>query len=161
MSGPRSEQGESLLEVLIAVAIMGIAVVAIMAGLTTSILMSDIHRKQATAGEYARDYAEAIQSALTSSSCTSPTPAAGCYRLCAAGSWYENPSGFSVPAGYGKSVVAGTSRYWNGTAWQSACSTDAGLQQLTVQVASADGRASERVVVVLRRPCRMEDSLCG
>ncbi|GAA1589352.1 MULTISPECIES: type IV pilus modification PilV family protein [Kribbella] len=155
------ERGESLLEVLIAVAIMGIAVVALMAGLTTSIMMSDIHRKQATTGEYVRDYAEAIESALTSSTCTSSTPAAGCYKACSAGSWYENPAGFSVPTGYSRSVVAGSSKYWNGTSWQSTCGTDTGVQQVTVQVASSDGRASERIVVVLRKPCRMEDSLCG
>jgi Tfp pilus assembly protein PilV len=155
------ERGESLIEVLIAVAIMGLAVVAIMAGLTTSILMSDNHRKQATAGEYARDYAEAIQTALAASTCTASTPAAGCYKLCAAGSWYENPTGFSVPTSYGKSVVASSLKYWNGSGWQSTCGTDNGLQQLTVQVASTDGRASERVVLVLRRPCRMQDSLCG
>ena len=43
------ERGETLVEMLLAVAIMGIAAVALMAGLTTSVLMSDIHRKQATA----------------------------------------------------------------------------------------------------------------
>jgi type II secretory pathway pseudopilin PulG len=58
------ERGESLLEVLIAVAIMGVAVVAIMAGLTTSVLMSDIHRKQSTAGAYVRDFAEATENSV-------------------------------------------------------------------------------------------------
>jgi type II secretory pathway pseudopilin PulG len=155
------ERGETLLELLLAVAIMGIAVVAIMAGLTTSVLMSDIHRKQATAGTAVRDYAEAIQTSLSSSGCISATPAAGCYKPCAAAPWYEAPAGFNVPAGYMKSVVSGSLRYWNGTGWQTSCSTDKGVQQLIIQVASNDGRATERVIVVVRKPCRMEDSLCN
>jgi len=57
-------------------------------------------------------------------------------------------------------VVAGSLRYWSGGAWQTGCTTDTGLQQLTIQVASDDGRATERLVVVLRKPCRLSDSPC-
>jgi Tfp pilus assembly protein PilV len=145
----RDEHGESLLELLIAITIMGIAVVAIMAGLTTSILMSDIHRKQATAGTAVRDYAEALQNFV----------AADNYVACATPASYALP-GFAVPAGYAKTVVAGSMKYWNGTSWQSSCSTDLGLQQLAVQVASSDARATEQVVVVLRRPCGLETTAC-
>ena len=45
------------------IAIMGIAVVAIVSGLGASILMSDVHRKQATSATYVRGYAEAIENA--------------------------------------------------------------------------------------------------
>ncbi|MFF0264211.1 prepilin-type N-terminal cleavage/methylation domain-containing protein [Kribbella sp. NPDC004536] len=142
------ESGESLLELLIAVAIMGIAVVAIMAGLVTSVLVSDVHRKQATAGTAVRDYAEAIQTFVANGnyvdSCGSITP-------------YNLPS-FTVPTGYTKSVVAGSVRYWSGSSWQTSCATDLGLQRLILQVASNDGRASERVTVVLRKPCGLDTS---
>jgi prepilin-type N-terminal cleavage/methylation domain-containing protein len=145
------ERGETLVEMLLAVAIMGIAAVALMAGLTTSVLMSDIHRKQATAGTTVRDYAEALQKYVAEGhyvdGCGSPAP----YALGA----------FADPAGFQHSVVAGSIRYWNGTAWQSSCTTDKGLQKLTVKVASADGRASEQLVVVLRKPCGLGDDLCG
>lgn len=152
MSSPRGEQGESLLELLIAVAIMGIAVVAIMAGLVTSVLISDVHRKQATAGTAVRDYAEAIQSSV----------AAEHYVPCASATSYKPDAlvpVFSAPSGFTPSVVAGTVRYWNGSSWQSSCSSDLGLQQLTIQVASSDGRATERVDVVLRKPCGL-DTTC-
>jgi prepilin-type N-terminal cleavage/methylation domain-containing protein len=145
------ERGETLVEMLLAVAIMGIAAVALMAGLTTSVLMSDIHRKQATAGTAVRDYAEALQNYVADGhyvdGCTSPSP----YAL----------GSFAVPAGFQHSVVAGSIRYWNGTSWQPTCATDKGLQKLTVKVASSDGRASEQLVVVLRKPCGLGNDLCG
>jgi type II secretory pathway pseudopilin PulG len=141
------EQGETLLELIIAVAIMGIAVVAIVGGLGTSILMSDIHRKQASAGAYVRDYAEAIDNAV----------AAGGYVACNAASY----AGTAIPGfdatKYQKSIVAGSARYWNGTGWQAACpAIDTGLQQLTLQVKSIDSigsRATETLVIVVRKPC--------
>ena len=57
----RRDAGESLIELLIAVAIMGIAVVAVVGLITTGIVMSDIHHKQAIAGAYVRDYAEYVE----------------------------------------------------------------------------------------------------
>lgn len=145
------DRGETLLELLVAVTIMAIALVAIVGGLAASIMVSDIHRKQATAGAYARDFGEAIESIV----------AGGGYTPCATTASYGAPPGFSVPAGFAKAVVPGSLRYWTGTTWGAACGTDRGLQQLTVQVASTDGRASERVVVVLRKPCRVTDALCA
>jgi hypothetical protein len=146
------DRGESLLEVLVAVSIMGIAMVAIVGSLVTGILVSDVHRKQATAGAAVRDYGEAVENEVA---------VGGGYVPCATAASYASPAGFVLPAGYSKSVVAGSMRYWNGSAWQTGCTTDIGLQQLTLQVASDDGRASERVVVVLRRPCRLSDPLCA
>jgi len=133
------DRGETLLELLIAVVIMGIAVVAIVGGLAASTLVSDQHRKAATAGSYARDYAEAVKSMP--------------YVSCASASAYPVPAGFGLPAGYAATVQA--VRYWSGSAWQASCPGlgDVGLQQVTVQVASSDGRAAEQVTLVLRKPC--------
>jgi type II secretory pathway pseudopilin PulG len=139
------ERGETLLELLIAVVILGVVVVAVVGGFATGTITSDVHRKQATAGAYAKDYAEAIETAVT----TATVP----YTSCANTSTYASPAGFAAPSGYGRSVV--NVRYWSGSTWQATCSpsTDVGLQQLTVRVASADGRAAEQVALVLRKPC--------
>ena len=137
------ERGETLLELLIAVAILGVVVVAVFGGFATGTMTSDAHRKQATAGAYAKDYAEAIQTAVT----TATVP----YTNCANTSTYASPAGFAAPSGYVKSVVS--VRYWTGSTWQATCSADIGLQQVTVRVASADGRAAEQVALVLRKPC--------
>ena len=44
-------------------------------------------------------------------------------------------------------------RYWTGTTWTSTCSSDIGLQLATMQARSMDGRASEEIAVMLRKPC--------
>ncbi|TDU91677.1 prepilin-type N-terminal cleavage/methylation domain-containing protein [Kribbella voronezhensis] len=145
------ERGETLVEMLLAVAIMGIAAVALMAGLTTSVLMSDIHRKQATAGTAVRDYAEALQKYV----------ADGHYvDNCLSTTSYGLDSLADTP-GFHHLLVAGSMRYWSGTDWQPTCTTDTGLQKLTIRVYTDDDRASEQLVVVLRKPCRLGDDLCS
>jgi type II secretory pathway pseudopilin PulG len=138
------DRGETLLELLIALTIMSIAVVAIVGGLLAGVAVSDIHRKQSTAGAAVRDYAEGVEKFVAGTG----------YAPCAAPSAYApGVSGidFTAPSGYTASVVG--VRYWSGTAWTTGPCVDIGLEELTLQVASSDTRASERLVVVLRKPC--------
>jgi type II secretory pathway pseudopilin PulG len=136
------DRGETLLELLIALSIMSIAVVAIVGGLLAGVAVSDIHRKQSTAGAAVRDYGENVEKYVAGTG----------YTSCAAPSAYAPGAvGFTAPTGYTAAAV--TVRYWSGTAWVASPCTDVGLQQLTVQVASSDTRATERLVVVLRKPC--------
>jgi type II secretory pathway pseudopilin PulG len=146
----RLERGESLLELVIAIALMGLAIVAVMSGLTTTVLLSDVQKKQATAGATVRNYAEALQQFVAN----------GHYIACAAASSYAVP-GFAVPEGFTAKVVSGSVQYWNGLLWLPLCLPDRGLQRVRVIVASTDGRASEYLDVVLRKPCRVEDPPCG
>lgn len=143
------ERGESLLELVVAIALMGVAVVAVMSGLTTTVLMSDVQRKQATAVATVRNYAEALQQYV----------ADGHYVACATASSYVVP-GFSPPAGFTAKVVSGSVQYWTGVLWLPLCLPDRGLQRLRISVASTDGRAAETLDVVLRKPCRLEDPPC-
>jgi type II secretory pathway pseudopilin PulG len=139
------DKGETLLELLIAVVILSIAVVAIVGGIGVSVMMSDIHRKQTTAGAYAKDYAEAIES----------TVAGGGYVSCVTGTSYPVPTSLAsdpVYTGYSAALVVTSVRYWNGTGWQPTC-VDKGVEMLTVRASSSDQRATEQVVVVLRKPC--------
>ena len=136
------DRGETLLELLIGLAIMAIAVVAVVGGLVASIAVSDIHRKQSTAGAAVRGYAENVEKHVAGAG----------YTACAALSAYSPGAvGFAAPSGYAATAVA--VRYWSGTAWVTSPCADVGLQELTVQVASSDGRATERLVVILRKPC--------
>lgn len=136
------DRGETLLELIIAVAILGIAVVAIVGGIGTSILMSDIHRKQATAGAYVRDYAEAVESFV----------AAGNYDASATPNYTPTKISFAPPGGFTASVTS--VRCWNDTTKIfGSCAANGGVQQVTLKVATnTDTRAAESLVVVIRQP---------
>lgn len=138
--GP-NDQGETLIELIMAVAIMGIAVVAIVGGIATSILMSDIHRKQATAGAYVRSYAEAVgaYAAVPGNFNASTSPSA-----------LQSAVGFAAPAGFTATVTPPV-RCWTGTTFGT-CIASNTVQQVRLNVASTDSRASESLVVVVRKP---------
>lgn len=144
--GARSERGESLVELLVAVVLLGVAVVAVVSALGTSVVMSDVHRKQSTAGAEVRTFAERVETAV----------AGGAYTVCAGSGTYGGA--YTAPGGFTAAVTA--VRYWTGSAWSSSCSaaTDIGLQKLSLQVASTDGRAAEKVDVVIRKPCAVGQS---
>ncbi len=61
------DRGESLVELLVAVLIMGIAVVAVIGGLGTAIMMSDVHRKQAAVAAHLKIFAANLESAIAAS----------------------------------------------------------------------------------------------
>jgi type II secretory pathway pseudopilin PulG len=142
----RDDRGDTLLELIIAVSIMGVALVAILGGVATAIVMSDTHRKQAQAGAAVRGYAEAIETMVAGAG----------LATCANLDDYDTPAGFTVPGGFAASVVE--TRFWAGGDWDAVCTDTADLQRLTVQVRSDDGstaesrRVTETVTVVLRRP---------
>lgn len=138
----RLEDGFSLPEVLLTILIVGIAFGAILGGMMTSITVSDLHRKQATADTIARDAAEKVKD---------PGQA---YKPCASTSGPNSYTIPSTPSGYSVSVTE--VRYWDGISFNpvsfgaSCPSPDKGMQLITVVAASSDGRASESVTIVKR-----------
>ncbi|GAA1770897.1 type II secretion system protein [Luedemannella helvata] len=144
----RDDRGDTLIELLITVIIMGIAVAVLIGGIATSIRITDIHRKQAVAGAAVRDLAEAIESRVAAS----PTG----YVDCAGPDAYR--ASYTPPAGYAHTLAV---TYWDGSAFTSTCGgTDRALQRLRLTVSSQDGRASESLDLVIRRPCRPTDPAC-
>jgi len=147
----RSEAGETLVEVLVALAILGIAAVAILSGLQLSVQASDLHRKEATGGAYVRSFAEAIQNYVDTSG----------YKSCAsAATTYAGIVVPDLPNGYVTKVTSVQS--WNGTVW-GAC-TDNGIQRLELEVTStgdAVHKATEKLTVILRRPCNGRATTAG
>ena len=136
------DRGETLVELLVALAILGITLVAVIGAFGASITMSDVHRKQASAGAAVRNYAEQVADYVAGTG----------YTACAGpGAYAAGTVGYTAPSGYTASPVS--IRYWSGTAWSAGCGSDTGLQLLTVSVSSADSRAVEQVTVVLRKPC--------
>ena len=153
-SPPRDERGATLIELLVAVSVMATAVIALMGGLATTILVSDVHRKQAAAGSYVRAFAEAVQSKVAEpttgyAACTAGTSPAGTYAAT-----YTVPN----PGTYQREVISVAF-------WDSAASSfvmcpaagDTGVQRVSLRVWTLDGRASETLDVVIRKPCRPGD----
>lgn len=143
----RSDEGVTLVEVLVALAILSVAGVAILAGLQMSVMASDIHRKQSTGGATVRSYAEAIEKYLRTD---------GNYVRCApAGTYAPAAVGYALPSGYTASQSAAEPLDGNGSVITiGTCPTrDQGVQRLRLTVSSADGRATERLTIVVRRSC--------
>jgi type II secretory pathway pseudopilin PulG len=155
----RCETGETLVEVLVAVVILGLAGVALMAGLGLSAKASDLHRKETTSGAYVRSYAEAIANYVA-------TPGASNYKPCAPANWYNVSAvtaTLNLPSGYAATQDAAKSVGTNGVA-AAGCTlaSDTGVQQLTLHVTSPNSSfASETLVIVVRKPCDPSVAACS
>ena len=142
-SPQRGERGETLVELVISIAILGVAAVAILAGMLLSVQSSDMHRKQATGGAYVRSFAEAVQNYVDSNG----------YKACTtAASAYAGVTVPDLPTGYTPTVT--NVRSWNGSTWGSC--TEEGIQRVDLSIRTTGDslhRADETLTVILRRPC--------
>lgn len=143
----RSEEGLSLVEVIVTVAIMGIAFVSILGGMWTAIVTSDTHRKQALGMTYLINAAEHLKS-------VDSTP----YSSCASTYSLSGLSDDVVPADWKVGMTVAV-EHWTGTAFDSStatCTTTTtttrfDMQQITITVNSpVDARATEDITFVKR-----------
>ncbi|MGW4271960.1 type II secretion system protein [Streptomyces seoulensis] len=127
MTGPaprprrhRGEEGETLVEVLVAVVLIGVAFVTVLGGIGTAIVSSVTQQKVTTADSVVRSAAEKV--------------VGDPYVSCARG--YETPT---PPAGYTVTVEV---EYWDGVgAFGRPCPTaDTGVQKVTLTVRSTGPR---------------------
>ena len=150
-SGQRGEGGETLVELVVAIAILGVAAVAILAGLLMSVQSSDMNRHQASGGAYVRSFAEAIQHYVDSNG----------YKPCAtAAADYAGVPVPALPTGYTQTVTAVQS--WTGSTW-GGCA-DNGIQRLDLKVKTTGDslhRAEETLTVILRQPCNGAAAAAG
>ncbi|MET3961885.1 prepilin-type N-terminal cleavage/methylation domain-containing protein [Marmoricola sp. OAE513] len=144
----KDERGESLVEVLVALGILGIAAVAILAGLQLAATASDINRKQTSGGAYVRAYAEKIESYLKTN---------GNYVPCAATDSYKPSTvGYTEPPGYSASVESVQLLTATGAVFASGSPCgDKGVQRLRIKVVSTGSGtgATEFLTIVVRKNC--------
>ncbi|WP_028638433.1 type IV pilus modification PilV family protein [Nocardioides sp. URHA0032] len=165
---PSSDRGESLIEMLVAIVILGIAAVAILAGLSLAVKSSAMGRTQATGGTYVRSVAEAIQSYVAASpSHYKPCAGANAYIGAAAPTTvgevdhYSAVATFDLPHGY--TVAQAKAQRWTPSVtaapWQtspSSCSDDGGSQRIDLTVTSSGtgvDQAVEQLTLIVRNPC--------
>lgn len=137
----RPERGETLPEILVTIAIAGIAVVALLAGLGTVINLSRVQRGQANADIVLVSAADSVKN-QTYVPC--PTVSTSSY----------NPTqNVTLPSGWSSSTVTITQILgWNGTAFVSCPSTDGRLQLVTIQVTPpSSGQSGVETVSVVKR----------
>jgi prepilin-type N-terminal cleavage/methylation domain-containing protein len=149
----RNDRGDTLVELLVAIVILGLGAVAILAGFLFSVQASSLSRNQSTSDAYARTLAEAIQNSLDTQ---------GTYTPCAPQNQYLTASIKSVlPTGF--TATQSAAKVWTGTGFSSCGGKgglpDYGVQQVVLTVSSAANpgktahQANEQLTVILRRPC--------
>ena len=135
----RSERGDTLIEVLIAITVVGISSTALLAGLATAINLSATHRGQADADVVLVSAADSVKNQT--------------YVACpgVSTSSYNPTLGVSLPSGWSSSNLTISSvKGWNGTGFVSCPAIDAKLQLVTITATTPDGRSTESVDVVKR-----------
>lgn len=135
MSTYRDESGESLVEVLVTVAILGLAVASLVTGIGAAARMSTDGRRDAEALVVATRAAEAVKS-VTDLSCAALSPATFDAAL----------SGLhDLPPGWATADVSVT---------DASCTAEDGvtIPFVTVRASSPDGAAATSLVVVPRLP---------
>jgi type II secretory pathway pseudopilin PulG len=149
-----ADAGETLLELLIAIVIIGITVTAVMGAIVSSAGASAEHRAIAAVDTVLKSYAENAKYQIE----LAPTPAyAACATPLAVPAAYSNsglswvaPSGYSAPT-YTVSITSVLP--WDGTtdAFDATGSCTDGLEQLTV-VANGPDNSQDTLSIVVRKP---------
>lgn len=131
-TGGARDAGLTLVEVLLAVSILGVGVTVLVGGMMTSITVSGQGQRSAEGQAAIRAYAESVASTA--------------YTDCA--SSYPSP-GFTPPSGW--TAAAQVVTYWDGSSFVSTCGTDSGLQRVQLRLTTSDGGA-ETLSVARRKP---------
>lgn len=173
----RGEAGETLAELLVSVAILGILAVGVVGALASDIIVSRADRDTSTSEAVTRSFSAYLTRTLGSSTG---------YRTCNAGStsnpyygsgtgkWTSSSLGYAPPSGYSATVTGWASNggvsFWNGTSgrpgdtgsaataqFSGTCPSsgnggDQGLQQLSIRVATTGGTGIAIATIQVREP---------
>lgn len=151
--GEHLEAGDTLVEVLIAMAILGITVTALLSALLTTITSASEHRSVASIDTVARSYAEQLKYdvELQSSGSNWFIQCAPVTNTTYNGHTFSPPP--NQPAGY--TVVIQGIQYWNGStnSFDASCGPNdmTGFQLVTLSV-TAPNEISDTLSVGVRQP---------
>jgi prepilin-type N-terminal cleavage/methylation domain-containing protein len=129
VTAARRDRGVTLIELLVTIAIMGIAFASILGGMGLFVKTESVQRSNARLDTEIRTYAEQLLGQP--------------YVNCAAPATY---AAAVAPAGYSSTL---TVAYWDGNlpaVFTPACTSDKGLQQLTIVLRTTNGVSGTLVV---------------
>jgi type II secretory pathway pseudopilin PulG len=133
------DHGDTLIEVLIAIAVVAATAAALIGAVLTSITASSEHRSLAVDNAVLSSYVETVENAVQ----RQPGP-----MFTACGSTYS-VAPQSLPTGY--NVGISSIKYWNGAGYDSTCPASNNLQLITATVTSPT-QVSSSVSFVVRNP---------
>ena len=128
------DAGETLIEILLSIAIMGLGLVALLSAMGTAVATSGLHARQAGEVQGIQSFVQAVQDSPYVTSC--PT--------------IYSPAGYTDPFGY--TLSASVTGYASGVAFSPTCITpDQGVQQVRVKIHQNDGRVGDESFVIYKR----------
>jgi type II secretory pathway pseudopilin PulG len=139
------ESGETLIELLITIAIVGVSAVALLGALVTAVAGSTQHRSLAVQDSLLKSYAEAAKQQIE-------LQASPLYQPCA-GSYPAITFSYAPYAPYTAQITS--IEYWNGSNFASSCQggNDGGLQEITISAQQPPGGANQQQLsFVVRNP---------
>jgi type II secretory pathway pseudopilin PulG len=138
----RSEAGDTLIEVLIAIVVIGITAVGLLTGFATSISASAEHRSLATDDTILKSYVESATYQIQQQ----PNPL---FQTCAT---TYSPT-FTIPPGdSGYTVGISSVSYWNGTAFTSTCPSGSAAPQQVTAFATGPSHTSDSLSFIVVDP---------
>jgi hypothetical protein len=154
----RSERGETMVELIVSTALLGLLGVAMLTALSSTIIVSNADRGFAGTETVLRSYATTLErmpyKPCTAGATTTP-PATAPYT--SSDLAYTPISGYSVSVTSVKFLTSKTlTDLTPATAFSSTCPTsgnggDQGLQQLTLRAVRTDGTSAQTVNILIRR----------
>jgi len=145
---PAGDAGETLIELLVSIVIMGLSGAAIVGALMVAVGASQLHQRQVQVQQYLRSWAEMVSNATD-----------GAYSPCADTGHYQ---GLPKPAAVGGISASVTNvDYWDGAAFVGSCGGGSGVQRVTLRVEAsglAFGGVTKSLDVVVRQPCLQASS---
>jgi type II secretory pathway pseudopilin PulG len=137
---PARDAGETLVELLVTVVILGVATAGLSGALLAVGKVSQMHRQQVLAQAAVRAWAEQVSVVTT-------------YTSCAPATAFPVPSP-ALPTGFTATVTS--VRYWDGALFATTCTADTGIQRVALRVTAPNGLSPAiiaSVTVTVRKPC--------